>query len=75
VCAPETADGIIRLFRLHGLPTETAFTAREIAETARLDKKRKSNRITLVWIEDFGRCALKDVEMDDYEPLLRLALP
>ena len=75
VCAPETADEIIRLCRLHGLPTETAFTATEIAETARLDKKRKSSRITLVWIEGFGRCKLQDIEMDAYEPLLRLALP
>jgi len=73
VCTQETADEIIRLCRLHGLPTETAFTAKEIAETARLDKKRKSTRITLVWIEDFGRCTLKDIDMDDYEPLLRLA--
>jgi len=74
VCSQATADEIIALFRLHGLPTETGFTARDIADTAKMDKKRQSDRITLVWIEDFGRCVLKDVDMDEYEPLIRLGL-
>ena len=75
VCTQTVADEIVKLFQLHGLPTETAFSAKEIADTARLDKKRQTDRITLVWIEDFGRCALKDIDMNDYEQLLRLALP
>lgn len=75
VCAQAVADEVVELFRLHGLPTETDFTAKQIADAARLDKKRKTDRITLVWIEDFGRCVLKDIAMDDYEQLLRLALP
>jgi 3-dehydroquinate synthase len=75
VCTKAVADEIIRLYRQHGLPTDTRFTAREIAAVARHDKKRRSNRITLVWVEDFGRCVLKEIEMDAYEDLLRLVLP
>ncbi len=74
VCPRAVADEIVGLFRLHGLPTETGFTARQIADAARMDKKRKTDAITLVWIEDFGRCMLKDVPMDGYEHLLNLGL-
>ncbi|MFH1880131.1 MAG: 3-dehydroquinate synthase [Bacillota bacterium] len=74
VCAQAVADEIVNLFTLHGLPTETGYSAKEIANTARLDKKRKTNRITLVWIEDFGRCVLRDVDMDAYEQLISLGL-
>jgi 3-dehydroquinate synthase len=73
-CTQAVADEIIGLFRLHGLPTETGFTAKAIADTARLDKKRKTDRITLVWIEDFGRCVLRDIDINDYERLLSLGL-
>ena len=75
-CAPRAvADEIAALFRLHGLPTETSLHRQRDRETPRgMDKKRQSDRITLVWIEDFGRCVLKDIAMDDYEPLLRLGL-
>jgi len=75
VCSQAVADEIVRLFELHGLPTETGFTAKQIADTARMDKKRQTNTITWVWIEDFGRCLLKDVAMDDYEQLVSLGLP
>lgn len=75
VCAPLVSDEIIALFAFNGLPTDTDYTARQIADIARLDKKRKSDDITLVWIEDFGRCVLRDIRMDEYEQLLRLVLP
>ena len=74
VCSQAVADEIVELFKMQALPTETEFTAAQIADTARLDKKRKTDRITLVWIEDFGRCVLKDIDMNDYEPLLKLGL-
>ncbi len=74
VCTQAVADEIVKLFRLHGLPTETAFTAKQIADTARMDKKRQTDFITWVWIEDFGRCILKDIPMDDYEQLVNLGL-
>ena len=75
VCKPSVAEEIIALCKFHGLPTDTSYTARQIADIARLDKKRKSDDITLIWIEDFGRCVLRDIRMDAYENLLRLALP
>lgn len=74
VCSQAAADEIIGLFKLHGLPTETSFTARQIADAAKMDKKRKTDTITLVWIEGFGRCVLKDIPMNDYERLLSLGL-
>ncbi|MBN1777901.1 MAG: 3-dehydroquinate synthase [Clostridiales bacterium] len=74
VCSQAVADEVIKLFTLHGLPTETMYSAKEIADTARLDKKRKTELITWVWIEDLGRCVLKDIPMDDYEHLISLGL-
>ncbi len=75
ICTKTVADEIVALYQRHGLPTETRFTARDIAAVARHDKKRRSDRLTLVWVEDFGRCVLKNIEMDAYEDLLRLVLP
>lgn len=74
VCPQSAADEIDKLFQLHGLPTEAGYTARQIADTARMDKKRKTDVITWVWIEDFGRCTLRDVAMDDFEQLVALGL-
>ena len=74
VCTQAVADEIVKLFSLHGLPTETSFNAKQIADTARMDKKRQTDFITWVWIEDFGRCLLKDIPMDDYEQLVNLGL-
>ncbi len=74
ICSQAVASDVIRLFRFHGLPTETEFTAKQIAETARMDKKRQTDTITWVWIEDFGRCILKDIPMNDFESLVSLGL-
>lgn len=74
VCSSSVADEIVKLFSLHGLPAETGFTAGQIADTARMDKKRQTDTITWVWIEDFGRCVLKDIPMDDFEQLVSLGL-
>ena len=74
VCLQSVTDEIISLFTLQGLPVETSFTAKQIADAARLDKKRKSDVITWVWIEDFGRCVLKDIAMNDFEQLVTLGL-
>lgn len=74
VCTQAVADDIIGLFRLHGLPTETAFTAKQIAEAAQMDKKRQTDTLTWVWIEAFSRCILKDIPMSDFESLVSLGL-
>ena len=44
-CPQAVADEVVELFRLHGLPTETDFTARQIADAARLDKNGKSTAL------------------------------
>jgi 3-dehydroquinate synthase len=74
VCSEIVAGEIETLFKLHGLPTDTAYSAKQIAETARMDKKRQTDRITWVCIEDFGHCVLKDIAMDDFENLVALGL-
>ena len=74
VCSAAVADAIIRLCKQHGLPTDTVYSANEIANVARMDKKRKADTITWVWIEGFGRCVLKDIAMDDFEPLVKLGI-
>jgi len=75
MCSQATADEIVRLFTLHGLPTETSYRAKEIADTARMDKKRQTDLITWIAINDFGRLVQMNLPMDDFEQLVSLGLP
>lgn len=52
--APVIAEAV----RAYGLPTETEYTAAELAETALVDKKRRGEEITLVVPCRIGRCDL-----------------
>lgn len=50
------------LLAAQGLPVTTSFTAKQVAEAAMNDKKRRGNRVTLVLPEARGRCRLVPVE-------------
>ncbi len=60
--------------KANGLPCATQYSAKELAEGACFDKKRKGNEILFVFPERIGTCILKKVPLDAVENMVRPAL-
>ena len=71
ICEKGTADRIKELLIREGLPYETGFSAKEIANAAMNDKKRFGGEITLVIPERMGKCILKNVNTKELEELIK----
>jgi 3-dehydroquinate synthase len=57
-----------------GLPVETHYSEAELFDTIQSDKKRSSDRITLVVPRRFGLCELTEVTLDIAREFLRLGM-
>lgn len=71
LCKAETASDLCALLTRFGLPTETAFSAAQLAEAALADKKRRGDRITLVIPRDLGDAALHSISVSQLEGFLK----
>lgn len=74
VTKPGTADELIDIFKRNNLPTETAFTPDELFGAAKGDKKRSGSQITVVLIEEIGKCRLEKLELDELRKLIQLVI-
>ena len=74
LCKKETVERIQRTLRGLSLPTETDFSAKELAETALSDKKRRGDEITLILPEEIGSCRLYPVPVAELPGLAEAAL-
>lgn len=54
LCKPETRDRLLSLLNKYTLPYECNFTAEQIFEAAKSDKKRRGNNISIVVLRDRG---------------------
>lgn len=61
------AGRIIRTLERTGLPTETNYTAKEMAEIALLDKKASGSSITVILPERIGRCRMETIPLSELE--------
>lgn len=68
------ADRIITCLKKNGLPTETTYSAEELAHAASADKKRAGNDITLVVPRKIGVCELKKVPVTELLPIISAGL-
>ncbi len=55
-CDKETLDMLLRLLRQYGLPTDTAYSAEQLAAVIMNDKKSLGDQITLVVPTKIGTC-------------------
>ena len=62
ICSGDTAEAVVRLLRRYGLPTETAYSGRELYEAALSDKKIRGGKLHLVVPEAIGRCRVMTME-------------
>lgn len=68
---PEVCRSIIAANRSCGLPVLPPYPARQLAEAALSDKKRRGNQITLVLPERIGRCRLEKIDVSALEDVFR----
>jgi len=74
LCDAGCLDKVLELLNLYGLPSETEFNAKELAEACLSDKKRDGGSITMVFPEKIGKCILKKIPIDEIEALIMSGL-
>ena len=70
----EEAEEILSALRAFGLPTETEFSAEELAEAALADKKRSGDTLTLVIPERIGKPILKKIPVGELPTVIKAGL-
>ena len=70
-CREPVAERLTEVLQLQGLPVSTEYTAKELAQAALSDKKRRGQRLTLVVPEEIGRCVLKGIDFKELEEIIR----
>ena len=67
----EEVENILKKF---SLPSVTSYTADEIFNIVKNDKKRKGDTITVILPEKTGKCILKKMSLKEFEMLTRLSI-
>lgn len=71
LCSPGTCGTIVSLLSRLGLPTECGFSANELLEVIRRDKKRRGESLCLVVPRALGRCELLELPLSELPGWLR----
>jgi len=74
LCGLDCYRDLIALLHVYGLPYQTRFGAAELAQAALSDKKRRGDRITLVFPKRIGKCTMRDIAVGDLEGVFSLGL-
>lgn len=74
LCDARTVTRLVATLERNHLPTDTAYTAAQLADAALADKKRTGGTLTLVLPTKIGYCKLHPVEVSQLENLIALAL-
>ncbi len=67
ICALDVSHHIKKLLKDYSLPTVCPFGAKELAQAALSDKKRRGGEITLILPEALGKCRLYPLPADELE--------
>ena len=68
---PEEIESVLHAF---GLPTETSFSAEDLANAALSDKKRAGDTLTLVVPRAIGGCTLEKIPVTECKPILEAGM-
>ena len=66
-CSVECRDMLLEKLKSFGLPTETDFTAAQLAKAMLADKKRSGSTVDMIIPEEIGRCAIRKTHVDELE--------
>ena len=73
-CEEPCAERIAAVLRRNHLPTSTEYTAKELAEAALSDKKRRGGTISLVIPRRIGDCYMKTIPVTELEAVFAAGL-
>jgi 3-dehydroquinate synthase len=74
LCSVDTAEAIIRLLQVFGLPVNTNFTSIELADAAMHDKKRSGDTIHLIVPRAIGQCDILPIETLELKSFIEAGL-
>ena len=63
-CGTDCRDIIIDTLKKYDLPTETSFTADELFEASKADKKISGGKMHLIVPEKIGSCRIESIDID-----------
>ncbi len=74
LCDNGTANGILGILAVFGLPTATGFTPEALTRVALSDKKRSGSTVNLILPRAIGECSICPTPVSDLEPLFKAGL-
>ena len=74
LCTHETTAGIEAVLQQFGLPTETAYTAQQLFDSALSDKKRSGGTVNLVVPTEIGRCSIHPIPTNELKSFIEAGL-
>lgn len=75
VCTKETCTILENLLDHYNLPKTTGYSADELFEAAKADKKRRGDMITLIVPVFPGKCVLREMNFNSLKEVLEMGLP
>ena len=73
-CIKDTSDAIKNTLKKCKFNQELPFSAEEISMAVRNDKKVRNDEISLILIEEIGRCKIVSMPLEEFDNCLREAM-
>ena len=71
MCSPDVRDRLLAVLRKLNLPTETNYTAEQLIDACRHDKKASGDTITVVWVPEIGKAELQMMSFTQYAAFVK----
>lgn len=74
MCAPDVRERLLPILKKLNLPTDTEYTAEQLIDACRHDKKTSGDSITIVYVSEIGKSELRKMPFVEYEELVKKVL-
>lgn len=74
MCSPDVRQRLIPILKKLELPTETEYSADELIDACRHDKKASGDDITIVYVSEIGKTELRKMPFGEYEKMIKKVL-
>lgn len=74
ICDKKEADRMVRILEKYALPTGTDYSAKQLANIAKSDKKIAQGSINVVLPKKLGDCFLYNIDVDELEGIFKRGL-
>lgn len=74
LCSAQTAQAVVQILKRFGLPTETPFSAQQLARSALSDKKRVGDTVNLIVPQRIGACTVRPTPVDELEAFIKAGM-